>query len=125
MNVFLRLNQIPMLENVETVNMMKSELEAFEEDFNLMNGTEETHDAEEKLDNLFEIGYEVIALSTRKLNDEAIKSYEIFEKITQAQEVYLSYSELFDNRKTPMSGETIEKVIQITEEVLEKYGGDE
>ncbi len=125
MNIFLRLNQIPMVENVEDINKMKLEIEGFEEDFNLMEATEDTIIAEESLKSLITMGYEIIDLYSRKLNGEVIKSYTVLEKITIAQEEYLTYSKEFDDRNTPMSKETIEEVSLILGKVLKEYSGNQ
>jgi|GEM_PF-2233422 len=119
MKVYLRVNQILNMSRDE-IKKTKKEIVTFENEFSTLEGTEETDFAETILRELFASAYEAIDLYSRRLNGEEVKSIMIYDKISKSQEKYLAYAEEFDNKKTPMSREIIEEVIEIREEINHK-----
>jgi len=119
MKVYLRVNQILNMSNDE-INKTKKEIETFENELSTLEGTEETNFAKTILSELFISAYEAIDLYSKRLNGEEVKSIMIYDKISKAQEKYLAYAEEFDNKKTPMSKELIEEVVEIRGKINQK-----
>jgi hypothetical protein len=120
MKVYLRVNQILNIENIDELNKTEKEIMVFEDEFNTLDSTEDTSFAETILRELFSYAYEAIDLYARRLSGEEIKSIMIYDKISKTQEKYFAYAKEFDNKKTPMSREIIEEAIEIKEEINQK-----
>lgn len=116
MKVFLRINQILNM-SIDEINKTEKEIMAFEDEYNALEGTKDTKLAERLLGELFTYGYEAIDLYLKRLNGEEVKSIVLHDKISKAQEKYFAYAKEFDNKKTPMSREVIQEVIEIREEI--------
>lgn len=119
MKVFLNVNQI-LNKDKEEINRMIAEIEAYENEFMSLKGTDETQFAKLLMEGLFDASYEAIKIYTKRLNGEEIKSITIFDKITIAQEKYLAFAEEFDHQKIPMSKEVLEEVIEIQSDIKRK-----
>lgn len=116
MKVFLRINQILNM-SIDEINKTEKEIKGFEDEFNALEGTKDTELAERILEELFAYGYEAIDLYLKRLNGEEVKSIVLHDKISKAQEKYFAFAKEFDNKKTPMSREVIQEVIEIREEI--------
>jgi hypothetical protein len=124
-NIFLRTNQIPMIENLDELLVMRSEIEGFEEELNiLISNISLVEDIEEGvaiLRELTALSYEAIEIYEKKLNGEDIKIYAVLEKITEAQNKYLSSGKLIDSKNIEITLDTISQIETIAKEIIEKY----
>ncbi|MBN2259296.1 MAG: hypothetical protein JW702_02000 [Clostridiales bacterium] len=124
-NIFLRMNQIPMVEDSNLLLEMKSEIKGFEKEFDdlLSNGKieEEIEESANNFRKLIVLSYEAIDLSEKKLNGEDIKIFAILDKITEGQIIYLDFGKWIDSKGFELSQDTIDRIGAVTKEIIEKY----
>ncbi len=124
-NVFLRTNQIPMVEDIDTILVMKSEIKEYENELNTLLESEDiksqADEAELILKDLISLSYEAIEIYSNKLNGEDLKIFEVTGKITEAQSKYLEFATLFDNKKIELAADTKEQVFKIGQDIINKY----
>lgn len=116
MNVFLRINQMPLLDDKEALLELRDEIKGFEDSMSSLDTDAYTEEAEKTLENLFNISYAAIEIYEKRLDgDDTISVGDYFSKITEAQTEYLAFAQLFDDKGMKLTAEMIKEVTEITE----------
>ena len=125
MNVYLRLNQLPLIEDTEDLVKMKKEIEAFEKNLNEIDSNEDISEAKNKLGNLIELAYETIDLTESRIYKEDFDSATYWSKLNDALDQYISFSKLFDTKRMVFTQDTLEQIDEIMTYILENYPNQE
>jgi len=116
-NVFFRINEMPLTEDKSKLGILKDEIKGFEDEIKFLERNEDTKEAEEKLENLIRLAYAAIELYEMKLSSEdEIPMLDILNKMTEVQNEYLSFSELFDSSGVKITNESKKRILDITKE---------
>jgi len=125
MNVYLRMNQLPLIEDTEDLVKMKKEIEAFEKNLNEIDSNEDISEAKNKLGNLIELAYETIDLTESRIYKEDFDSATYWSKLNDALDQYISFSKLFDTKRMVFTQDTLEQIDEIMTYILENYPNQE
>ena len=125
MNVYLRLNQLPLIEDTEDLVKMKKEIEAFEKNLNEIDSNEDISEAKNKLGNLIELAYETIDLTESRIYKEDFDSATYWSKLDDALDQYISFSKLFDTKRMVFTQDTLEQIDEIMTYILGNYPNQE
>ena len=118
--VFIRVNSLPVWEDLEKIMVFKGEVDQYYYEFKQLKTTKETEEGERQMEKLFDTSYEMFDLMERFHNkDPEVKSFTYLEKLKEAQDHYFLYAALLDLKKIPITKETRELELHITNEFLQ------
>lgn len=118
--VFIRVNSLPVWEDLEKIMVFKGEVDQYYYEFKQLKTTDETVEGEQQMEKLFDTSYEMFDLMERFHNkDPEVKSFTYLEKLKEVQDHYFLYAALIDLKKIPITKETREQELNITNEFLQ------
>lgn len=118
--VFIRVNSLPVWEDLEKIMVFKGEVNQYYYEFMQLKTTKETEEGERQMEKLFDTSYEMFDLMERFHNkDPEVKSFTYLEKLKEAQDHYFLYAALLDLKKIPITKETRELELHITNKFLQ------
>jgi len=119
-NVFIRVNSLPVWEDLEKVMTFKGEVDQYYYEFKQLKTTKETVEGELEMKKLFDTSYEMFDLMERFHNkDPEVKSFAYLEKLKEVQDHYFLFAALIELKKIPITNETLEQSDHITNDFLQ------
>lgn len=125
MNVYLRTNQLPLIEDTDDLVKMKKEIESYEKAFNEIDCNDDISEAKNKLENLIALSYEAIKLTENRIYEENFDSATYFNKLKETMDIYISFSKLFDSKKIVFTQDTLKEMDEIMTYILDNYPNTE